>query len=161
VAPTPLLSFYITDDDERKKVADLDAGATAAAATAKHAAPAHRAFAEAVAEQAKIAAKEARNAVPETHRSYGVTTCGAALGDKAYIAAFLNQQAQRLSNDIDSLSPGIILKVIEDLAGESSQCASVALYYSLQCRAYYLLGTHLPSETRDLAEQVDGALRKA
>jgi hypothetical protein len=45
------------------------------------------------------------------HRSYGVTTCGAALGDKAYIAAFLDLHARRLSNDIDSMSPGVILQV--------------------------------------------------
>ena len=111
--------------------------------------------------QAKIAAKETRSAVPEEHRSYGVTTCGAALGDKAYIAAFLDLQARRLSNDIDSMSSGVILQVIDDLARESAQCASVALYYSLQCRADYLLGTHLPSETRNLAERVDASLRNA
>ena len=46
-------------------------------------------------------------------------------------------------------------------AGESAHCASTAIYYSPQCRAEYLLGTHLPSETRALATKVDKALRKA
>jgi len=153
--------FRITDDELRERVEKLDTEATTTAAAAKRATPAHRAFAEAVAEQAKIAAKETRSAVPEEHRSYGVTTCGAALGDKAYVAAFLDLQARRLTNDIDSMSPGVIPQVTDDLARESSQCASVALYYSLQCRADYLLGTHLPSETRDLTERVDASLRKA
>ena len=153
--------FHITDDELRESVEKLDAEATTAATAAKRATPTHRAFAELLAEHAKIAAKETRSAVPEEHRSYGVTTCGAALGDKAYIAAFLDLQARRLSNDIDSMSSGVILQVIDDLARESAQCASVALYYSLQCRADYLLGTHLPSETRDLTERVDASRRKA
>ena len=73
MAPPP---FYITDDEPREGAEELDAEAAIAAATAKGA-PAHRAFAEAVAEQAKISAKETGSAVPMEHRSYGVTTCSA------------------------------------------------------------------------------------
>ena len=153
--------FHITDDEIRENVGKLDAEATAAAAAAKRASSTHQAHADAVAAQAKSAATDARNSVPEEHRSYGVTTCGAALGDKAFVAAFLDAQADRLCNDIDSTSPGVILKVTNDLAEESAHCASVALYYSLQCRVEYLLGTHLPSETRTLADRVDAALQKA
>jgi hypothetical protein len=50
---------------------------------------------------------------------------------------------------------------LDALADESADCASTAIYYSLQCRAGYLLGTHLPSEMRALAAKVDEALRKA
>ena len=88
-------------------------------------------------------------------------TCGAALGDKEYVAAFLDAQAERLCNDHDSETPGLIPMITEALADESAQCASTAIYYSLQCRADFLLGMHLPSETRTLAAKVDDALRKA
>ena len=113
------------------------------------------------AEAATEAVKAARIRIPDNYRSFGVITCGAALGDKEYVAAFLDAQAERLCNDQDSETPGVIPKVTEALADESAQCASTAIYYSLQCRADFLLGTHLPSETRTLAAKVDDALRKA
>ena len=64
-------------------------------------------------------------------------------------------------NDIDAAEPGVIASVVDHLSDESAHCASTAIYYSLQCRVEYLLGTHLPSETRGLANKVDEALRKA
>ena len=51
--------------------------------------PEQRDAAKAAAEAAKQVATAARAEVPEGHRSYGVITCGAALGDKASITAFL------------------------------------------------------------------------
>ena len=99
--------------------------------------------------------------IPDNYRSFGNITCGTALGDKEYVAAFLDAQAERLCNDHDSETPGVIPKVAEALADESVQCASTAIYYSPQCRADFLLGTHLPSETRTLAAKVDDAMRKA
>ena len=47
------------------------------------------------------------------------------------------------------------------LTVDSAHAASTAIYYSLQCRADFLLETHLPSLTRDLARAVDDALRGA
>ena len=44
-------------------------------------------------------------------------------------------------------------------AEDSAHAASTASYYSLQCRTDFLLKTHLPSLTRDLARAVDEALR--
>jgi hypothetical protein len=111
--------------------------------------------------KAKQAANAARAAVPEHLRSYGVITCGAALGDKAFIAAFLDVQGGRLCNDTDPMTPGVIPMIVDALADESARCASTAIYYSLQSRADYLLGTHLPSETRTLVAKVDEAPRKA
>ena len=103
------------------------------------------------AEAATEAVKAARIMIPDNYRSFGVITCGAALGDKEYVAAFLDAQTERLCNDHDSETPGVIPKVTEALADESAQCASTAIYFSLQCRADFLLGTHLPLETRTLA----------
>jgi hypothetical protein len=59
------------------------------------------------------------------------------------------------------MKPGVIPMIFDALADESAHCASTAIYYSLQSRADYLPGTHLPSETRTLAAKVDEALRKA
>ena len=56
---------------------------------------------------------------------------------------------------------GAIESVSTKLAVNSAHAASTAIYYSLQCRADFLLETHLPSLTRDLAVAKDGALRGA
>ena len=113
------------------------------------------------ADKAKQASNATRAAVPEHLRSCGVITCGAALGDKAFIAAFLDAQGNRLCNDADPMTPGDIPMIVDALADESAHCASTTIYYSLRSRADYLLGTHLDSETRTLAAKVDAALRKA
>ena len=153
--------FHITDPDRRAAVAGLEAEAAAAATNARGAPPGQRESAEAAAAKAKEEAAAARADVPNECRAYGVITCGAALGDAPYIAAFLEDAANHLCNDIDAAEPGVIASVVDNLADESAHCASTAIYYSLQSRVEYLLGTHLPSETRDLANKVDGALRKA
>jgi hypothetical protein len=132
-----------------------------ATSEAKRAPPDRQAAAMEAAVKAKQASNATRAAIPEHLRSCGVITCGAALGDKAFIAAFLDAQRGRLCNDADSMTPGVIPKIAEALADESAHCASTTIYYSIQSRADYLLGTHLPSETRTLAARVDEALRKA
>ena len=70
------------------------------------------------AEAATEAVKAARIRIPDNYRSFGVITCGAALGDKEYVAAFLDAQAERLCNDLDSETTGVIPKVTEALADE-------------------------------------------
>ena len=132
-----------------------------ATSEAKRAPPDRQAAAMEAADKAKQASNATRAAVPEHLRSYGVITCGAALGDKAFIAAFLDAQGKRRCNDADPMTPGVIPMIVDALADESAHCASTTIYYSLQSRADYLLGTHLPSETRTLAAKVDEALRKA
>ena len=153
--------FYITDPDRRAAVDDLEAKAAAAANNARSAPPGERESAEAAAAKAKEEAEAARADVPNECRAHGVITCGAALGDAPFIAAFLEDAANHLCNDIDAAEPGVIASVVDHLSNESAHCASTAIYYSLQCRVDYLLGTHLPSETRGLADKVDEALRKA
>ena len=153
--------FFITDPDRRAAVDGLEATAAAAAANARSAPPGERVSAEAAAANAKEEAEAARADVPNEYRAHGVITCGAALGDAPFIAAFLEDAANHLCNDIDAAEPGVIASVVDHLSDESAHCASTAIYYSLQCRVEYLLGTHLPSETRGLANKVDEALRKA
>ena len=46
------------------------------------------------------------------------------------------------------------------LMAENARCASISLYMSMQCRIDYFLATHLPSETREMGEIVDAALRE-
>ena len=105
------------------------------------------------AKEAAKAADDALKSVPEQHKAYGVKVCGAALGDKDFEAAFLKEKQLEIVESIKSVST--------KLAVDSAHAASTATYYSLQCRADFLLETHLPSLTRDLARAVDNALRGA
>ena len=49
---------------------------------------------------------------------------------------------------------------MKELSNADPHAAHSAIHYSLQSRADYLLETHLPDQTRDLAEAVDAVLRK-
>ena len=71
------------------------------------------------AEAAIKAVKAARITILGHFLFFGVTTCGAALGDAAYAAAFLDAQAERLCNDHDSETPGAIPKVAVGLSPRS------------------------------------------
>jgi hypothetical protein len=145
--------FIITDEAERLKVATADAEAAAAKAKAKAAADDDKEAELAAAEAAEEAAKDAADSVSEHDKAYGVKVCGAALGDEEFELAFLREKSQEITEAIDSVS--------SKMAANSAQSASTAIYYSLQCRADFLLETHLPSLTRDLARAVDEALRGA
>ena len=130
--------------------------------------------AKAAAEAAKQAATAARAAVPEGLRSYGVITCGAALGYKAYIAAFLEDQTNRLCNDLDSKSPGSIPSLTEALASESAHCESTISITRFSAEQSTTLGRtsprrHGPSQpestkpcarrTRDAPEPTSSSLK--
>ena len=143
----------ITCPVQRERVATTSVLAEAAAAEASAATDEEREAAAVKAGEAAEAAAEAARAVPEHHKAYGVIVCGAALGDKEFEAAFLEEQRTRIVNSIKSVST--------TLATDSAHAASTAIYYSLQCRADFLLETHLPSLTRNLARSVDEALRGA
>ena len=54
----------------------------------------------------------------------------------------------------------MVQRVTTALMAENARCASISLYMSMQCRIDYFLATHLPSETREMAEIVDAALRE-
>ena len=66
---------------------------------------------------------------------------------------FLQEEESRIATAIDSVASA--------LAPKSAQALTVAIYFSLQCRADFLLETHLPSLTRNLTKGVDAALRRA
>jgi hypothetical protein len=145
--------FIITNPVEKLKVAAANAEAEAAAAKVKNAADDEKLAAKETAKAAAKAAKEAVASVAEHDKAYGVKICGAALGDEDYELEFLREKSEEITEAINSVSSKI--------AANSAQCASTAIYYSLQCRADFLLETHLPSLTRDLARAVDDALRGA
>ena len=128
---------------------------------ANRAGPSEKAAAEATARAAALRAEAMNDAVPEEDRAYGITVCGAALGDDAYIEHFLLSKQIEICGDIERASPGTIISVTSALAEASAHAASTAIYYSLQCRIDYLLETHLPAHTRQLARAVDQALRQA
>ena len=145
--------FYITCPMWRADVETANAEADEAEAAAKAARDDDKAEAVAAAKTAAEAAAEVLDSVPEEHKTYGVKVCGSALGDKDFELAFLGEQQAKIVGAIESVST--------KLAVNSAHAASTAIYYSLQCRADFLLETHLPSLTRDLAVAVDGALRGA
>jgi hypothetical protein len=90
---------------------------------------------------------------PEQHKAYGMIDCCAALGDKCFEAGFLEEKQAEIVESIKS--------VPTKPAADFAHAVGTATYYSLQCRADFLLETHLPSLTRDLARAVDDALRGA
>ena len=128
---------------------------------AKIASPADKVKADLAALAHLEMAKAARSAVPEDKKAYGAISCGAAIGDDAFISDFLDNAQRSLCGDPATGAPGIIVKTSTALAQGSAHAASAAIRYSLQQRVDYILSTHLPSETRHLAEAVDAALRKA
>ena len=84
--------------------------------------------------------------------------CGAALGSEGYVKAKLKAVQDRLCGQGDS--EGALLTVATELADADPHAAHSAILYSLQARVDYLLGTHLPEQTCELAEAVDATLRK-
>ena len=51
-------------------------------------------------------------------------------------------------------SEGVLLTTLKELSDADPHAAHSAIHYSLQSRVDYLLETHLPDQTRDLAEAV-------
>ena len=55
---------------------------------------------------------------------------------------------------------GALLTTLKELSDADPHAAHSAIHYSLQSRVNYLIETHLPDHTRDLAEAVGAVLRK-
>lgn len=160
--PSWLECGYIITDPALKTEVDLaDALAKAALIEAENAPPADKIEADRAALALVEKAKAARLAVPEDKKAYGAISCGTAIGDDAFISDYLDGVQRSLCGDPTTGTPGIIAKTSTTLAQDSTHAASAAIHYSLQQRIDYILGTHLPSETRQLAAAVDAALRKA
>ena len=153
--------FVITCPVRRAEYVTAAAVAAEAKAAAKRAPESGKEEAEANAQATAEIAKAIRNAIPDGSRAYGVTVCGAALGDDDYIADFLLGKEKEICGSIATASPGTIVSITKALAEVSAHAASTAIYYSLQSRVDYLLETHLPHHTLELAKAVDCALRKA
>ena len=103
------------------------------------------------------AAADYLHGVPENQRAYGIVSVGAALGDDDYVQMYLRAKGDELCGEGD----GIIDQIAMGLAHKSEQAANVASVISLQERINYLAGTHLPSETMELRQMMDDALRRA
>ena len=88
--------------------------------------------------------------------SHGIWICGAAVGDDDYIEAKLEEAERELCGE-----EGTIMRLTSILAERDAHVAHTSLLYSLQCRADFLLATHLPSQTSKLASSIDEALVKA
>ena len=144
--------------DFRAKAPGATAKIAAAAEAAAAASPENATAAAATAAEAKEAAEEARRGVPRSARAHGAWICGAALGSEGYIKAKLKEVQIRLCGQEDS--DGAFLTTLKELSDADPHAAHSAIHYSLQSRVDYLLETHLPDHTRDLAEAVDAVLRK-
>ena len=154
-------TYIITDPILRAQVEHAETLAGDAKAAAADAPPATKAEAKVAAQCLAAAAESMRAAVPEAHRAYGITGCGAALGDDAYVQDFLLQKERELCGDPETGDVGTIARVTAALSERSAHCAHTAIFYSLQNRVDYVLSVHLPSQTRQLVAAVDEALRKA
>ena len=69
------------------------------------------------------------------------------------MANFIQEEGDRVKTRIRATATS--------LTEESAQAGHRALHLSLQSRVDLLLSTHLPSETRDFANNVEEALREA
>ena len=136
----------------------LDGEAEAAAADAP---PATKAESKAAAQLLAAAAEAMRAAVPEVHRACGITGCGAAFGDDAYVKDSPLQKERKLRGDPELGDVGIISRVTAALAERSAHCAHTAIFFSPQSRVDYILSVHLLSQTRRLAAAVGKLLREA
>jgi len=74
-----------------------------------------RAAAKAAAEELARAAVAMRAGVPEEHRAYGITGCGAAVGDDAFVEDFLLKKQVELCGDPETGAPGSIASVTASL----------------------------------------------
>ena len=158
--------YIITDPALKAAVATAeaaaaDAEATAARLTVSGAPPVVRLAAVSAAEDLKAQAAAVRASVPEHSKAYGAISCGAAIGDDAFVQDFLLAKQTELCGDPSADLSGTISNTSTLLAQDSTHSASAAIFYSLQARADFILGTHLPSQTRLLAAAIDEALAKA
>ena len=150
--------FEITDPTLATHVESLEEVADQAEKAAKHNDDQHL---QEEASRARQCAKQAKSDVPEEHRSYGVWLCGSAIGDDDYVRLRLKKKTTELWGDQAKTDPrGKIEKTAQNLMAESAHVAHSVIYYSLQCRIDWLLATHLPSQTKDLAHAADSVLRR-
>ena len=152
------MTIVVADSVARARVKPTEVEAPAAAEAAAAASAENAAAAAATAAEANEAAAETRRGVPRSARAHGVWICGAALGSGGYVKAKLNEAQIRLCGQGDS--DGALLTTLSELSDADSHAAHSAIHYSLQSRDSYLLETHLPDQTRDLAEAADAVLRK-
>jgi hypothetical protein len=92
----------------------------------------------------------------------GVIICGAAIGDDAYISTFLDSKQLSLcgsTSEDGTHIPGSLENLINPIAEACPHSAASVMFYSVQARVDYLLSTHLPSQTRNLAAGIDECIR--
>ena len=140
--------FHVTDDTTRASIEELEEEAKMTAARAARKGTTRQQKRAAAA--AKKKAADAHRQVPVKDRTYGIITCGAAVGSDEWKASYLRAKASEVGR--------VVQRVTTALMAENARCASISLYMSMQCRIDYFLATHLPSETREMAEIVDAGL---
>ena len=117
---------------------------------------------EARSNRARREATRLRNEIPEGMRAHGVFICGAYIGTDEYVKLRLHEQTKELCGDPGANPPilGSIEKSARSLADVDAHAAHVMLQYSYQSRTDYILATHYPSDTRDMAARVDETIRR-
>ena len=86
-------------------------------------------------------------------------TCGAAIGDDAYVTLKLKELEVKLCGSGTDADKGTLFTIASELAAADPHAAHAAIQYSLQTRVDWVMGVHLPEETRSLAVAVDRTLR--
>ena len=152
--------FVITDPELEAQVKELEKNAKETEAEARTAPGETKATKQATADQAAREAEEARAAIPENVRAHGIKICGAYYGTEAFIETKLKLTEREICS-IDLAEPGTILRVATKLAAIDPHVANSAALYSLQARLDYIMATHPPSLTGNLARAADEAMKRS
>ena len=100
---------------------------------------------------AKQTAEAALDAVPERSNAKAVWTCGAAIGDDAYVAFnFKELEGKYFGSETDA-NKGELLTIDSELAVVDPHAAHAAIQYTPLTRVDWVMRVHLPEETKSLA----------
>ena len=77
-------------------------------------------------------------------RAKGVRTCGAAIGDDAYVTFKPKELEVKLCGSGTDADKGKLLTIASELAAVDPNAAHAAIQYSLQARLDWDMGVNLP-----------------
>ena len=115
--------------------------------------------------QSGMAKETAEDLIPPGAKAYGIWICGTAIGSDDYVETKLREIQDDLfgteDEQADTPNEGKLLSLVRRISNIDPHAAHSVTLYSIQNRIDYVLATHLPSQTRDLATACDNMLRRA
>ena len=86
-------------------------------------------------------------------------SCGAAIGDDSYVTFKIKELEGKLCGSGTDTDKGTVFTFASELAAANPHAAHAAIQYSPQARVNWVMGVHLPEETKPLAAAIDRTLR--